>query len=986
MIRSRQSTKRPGTILPLTVLSLIVMCGFVALSVDLGLIAAAKTQCQNAADASAMAGARSLDGTPSQNIGSLGSPNTAIDNLVKVATVNKVVAQTLSASNVSYQLGSWHYDRPNQQFTVVLGTPLPGDNYNLAQVTVNYPVSTYFAPAFALLPGNSSFNSSISVTATATAAHRPRDISIILDYSGSMNNESDLWNNEGYLDNGKTNTTSGYRWPQSSNPNLTSNNTETVYPLFGHYANEKNYADYPHYANLLCPAADSASPLFSNAIIGKCNVSQPISGVAAMVNDYLSNNRYSTVTYAFTSQPDSYATNPLGDNYLRAAKNTASKAYAASIGEILGDVGAPVNARDPNWELDGYSGVLANLTGKTDYSSAPFNGYTIGPRYWGKTFFIWPSDPRMALGSTARDQTDVQQFIYDAFKTSARTSPTLNKTYSSLLSTPASVDTVPELKGLYKVSTIPTSQNWPWPADSGSTLSNYLLNKVKVVATDNEYGRMMRLYNRPNADWRKLFFFKSDGVTPCDDNTLLFQNGYPGHRDPPGNYVINYKAILNWLKNTGQNPFPPQLRAGYITYYTQIPDDVPASAYDHTQLNATISDPNQRFWKEYIDWTLGVWRDPNGNVQHAQNPTCSMGPDYMYGAGAGTLNPPPLNEIPEMNYGDNPWRPRHRLWFGAMTMIQFLSDTGMLPGTAHDISMYTMKVGVGAALTDIENNHPNDRVSMLLFSRPQYANDPPNSGTFNQAQYCMSNDYTSMINALWFPPGTSSQDVRPWDTNGVQTPRAHGDWNANTASSYGFMLAYNQFSSSTDLTATSQGTVGGLGRVGASRLVVYETDGMANEDSIPTKGFNNAGVNNSYYYIRPGDTVNGAGYSESALLNVVMAICNKSNGTSYQNLASSPFTFPADPGYPGYATQNRGVTIHCIAFGAIFENSSATQASSVNLLQKISTVGGTIFPSSPSDPTDGYKWCIGDLDTRKTKLKNAFLNILDRSVPVSLIK
>ena len=36
------------------------MCGFVALAIDLGLIAVAKTQCQNSADAAAMAGARSL--------------------------------------------------------------------------------------------------------------------------------------------------------------------------------------------------------------------------------------------------------------------------------------------------------------------------------------------------------------------------------------------------------------------------------------------------------------------------------------------------------------------------------------------------------------------------------------------------------------------------------------------------------------------------------------------------------------------------------------------------------------------------------------------------------------------------------------------------------------------------------------------------------------------------------------------------------------
>ena len=53
--------------------------------------------------------------------------------------------------------------------------------------------------------------------------------------------------------------------------------------------------------------------------------------------------------------------------------------------------------------------------------------------------------------------------------------------------------------------------------------------------------------------------------------------------DPSGNYRINYKAILAWIKS-GPNPFPSQLRAGKVLYYSAIPTDVPASAYDHTQL------------------------------------------------------------------------------------------------------------------------------------------------------------------------------------------------------------------------------------------------------------------------------------------------------------------------------------------------------------------------------------------------------------------
>jgi hypothetical protein len=58
----------------------------------------------------------------------------------------------------------------------------------------------------------------------------------------------------------------------------------------------------------------------------------------------------------------------------------------------------------------------------------------------------------------------------------------------------------------------------------------------------------------------------------------------------------------------------------------------------------------------------------------------------------------------------------------------------------------------------------------------------------------------------------------------------------------------------------------------------------------------------------------------------------------------------------------------------------------VGLLQSISTIGGTVFPSSSSDPTNGYKWCIGTLQQRQDNLKKAFLNILDQGVPVSLVQ
>ena len=200
----------------------------------------------------------------------------------------------------------------------------------------------------------------------------PVDTAIVLDYSGSMNNESDLWNCEGYLDNGQS---------APNNPNQTSNNQETVYPLFGHYSNAQNYSNYANYANLLSPVADGSNPLTGNPLIGKCNNSISALGVPAMVNDYWSNNRGATAGSAFTPVPDSSLDSfnqADGDKYLW--KNGSTTDFASTLADALG--GTTLN---PTFESQGYKAIPPGNT---------FKGYIQGPRYWGKTFFIWPPDPK----------------------------------------------------------------------------------------------------------------------------------------------------------------------------------------------------------------------------------------------------------------------------------------------------------------------------------------------------------------------------------------------------------------------------------------------------------------------------------------------------------------------------------------------------------------------------------------------------------------
>jgi Flp pilus assembly protein TadG len=807
MLKRTEAPSRCGTILPLLAVSLIALFGFVALAVDVGGLAVGEAQCQNAADLAAVAGARTL------TTGSTANQAAATTNAQNAAIANLILGKSLTASEIAVTHGAYHYNPTSQTFAPQF-PPSGTDNYGLTQVTITHQVPATFSRVFGL--------ASSPVTATATAAYRPRDVAIVLDYSGSMNNESDLWNCESYLGSMEN----------------TPNNTDPIFPQFGPY----NPA-FSAKATLQCTSADPR--------VGMCNVTCSVLGVPAMVNDFYQNNFGAGGVSGFTPAANTCNAPVAGDNYLTVG-GTCVLTWSDAV--------------NPNSSFfPGYSN---------------FKGYTEGPGYWGKTFFLWPP--------------------------------------------------------------------------------------------------------QPTSDWRKLYFELTNG-SPLNDNTQLW-NSSGIWNNPSGNYIINYKAILNWIKNIGPNPFPPQLRAGNILYYSSIPSDVPAAAYNPTQPNSNINGADggttdQRFWKEYIDYVIGVWMDPFGNVQNAGSPTCSYGPDFTAGNGKAVQISGPDYKYKSgysafIDPNDNPKRPRQRLWFGPMTMIQYMSDTGLLPGTTHDISMIAAKLGVAGALQDIQNNHPNDLVSLAMFSRPPYNGEPTAAGQFAYARNNLSGNYSSMINSLWFPPNSGSADVRPWDTNGQQTPCAHGDFDSNTATDYGMMLAYNQLSSSTTLqTAAVNGqsvAAGGFGRKGAQKIVILETDGMVNQASSAT--FTNSGSYNSYYNLAPLGTVSASGAAaDTSALAVATRIC-----AQYSDNVNGP----------GYATPTKPVLVYCIAFGAIFEPtaSGGEQASAVSFLQSLATTGGTTFPSSSTDPTYGYLWCIGTLSQRQAKLQQAFINIMDQTESIILVK
>ena len=756
-IQARTSGRRGAVLIYITI-SLVALLGFIALAVDLGVVMVAKSQIQNAADAAAFAGARTLTGGANSNI------TQATTNGQNVAAANVIMGKSISTTNVAMTFGAYHYDPVALTFSPQF-PPVAPDSYDLAQATLSQGSSTFFARVF----GITLFN----VSATAIAAHRPRDVCIVLDYSGSMNNESDLWNCESY---------------QGANQG-TSNNTDPVFPQWGYY----NTTFSPG-AALQCTS--------SSDLVGYCNITQSVGGSGPMVNDYYQNARgAASATPAFAPAArwsavinvpavTLSATQPSGDQAQTSMTDATGASYTysqtvtnAKSARTAGSTAMTANDLIPtNY---GSGTAAAPYNGSKLWGTAP-NGYTIGPKYWGMTFYTWPPDP----------ESDWRQLYF-------------------LSSTGA-----------------------PWFNALG----------VNTITSTSS----------------------AAGASAYPSDSSLFSGG-SFNGPPTNNYQINYKAILAWIKaNCVQNtpgdgrPFPSMLRSSNQLFYSFIPTDVPAAAYTWANANSGITsspDPSVRFWKEYIDYVVGVWHDPNGNLQSPGSPTCSYGPDYTAGgpglstsgpdstvyvnglvnitnAGAGYTSAPTVvfsaptgssrvtatgtatiaggkvTGITVTNLGsgytvmptitlngggfttrataalqtftfmtptDNPKRPRHRFWFGPMTMVQFMSDTGILPGITTDISMLPAKLGIQGALTDIQNNHPNDLVSMLMFSRPHYNGEPIEAGQFTSPVSNLSKDYSTLIKTLWFPTNSSTSDITPWDVNGLNTPHAHADYNASTS-------------------------------------------------------------------------------------------------------------------------------------------------------------------------------------------------------------
>lgn len=181
----RPRSWRRAAIVVQTAIMATVILGMGALAVDIGTMYAAQSQLQRSVDASALAAAAQLAGDED---GVLSPTQLATQIANQYASLNDVfgVHATLD-SNSDIEFGQAVYDAASGQFVFQPG----GTNYNAVRVTVRRPSGSAAGPidlAFSALFGVREKE----MQARAAAVLVPRDIAVVIDLSGSMNDDSEL--------------------------------------------------------------------------------------------------------------------------------------------------------------------------------------------------------------------------------------------------------------------------------------------------------------------------------------------------------------------------------------------------------------------------------------------------------------------------------------------------------------------------------------------------------------------------------------------------------------------------------------------------------------------------------------------------------------------------------------------------------------------------------------------------------------------------
>lgn len=1044
MIARKPARSRRGTFVPILAVCLVAMFAFLAMAIDLGMLAVTRTQCQNAADAAALTGARILNNKPTAT-----NNDYALARSTASATMNqnKYLTNNFATTASNLVVGVYDYNTTSERFVPDLSysgaAPPTGKSWSAVRATISgISQNSYFAKVRGSAGGPVGAGwggvSTLTTGASAVAVHRPRDIAIVLDFSGSMGYDTTLgWG-----------TTNGFLNPDPS------------VPKFGHYAAYQFYRSNAVGTTTSGTVGNRSNPLWNTGASGDrppANFTMETQGGPPMVesfytypNDPAFNSGVTTATpgmtdafkmwsptlvtpvntttlapakYVWTAYPPAAATpdmtraTPAPANYEdqsdspvayigdkwprnngargpdtsvtindddfpttysnsntppnpgRWANSYTSNKGCDSLRQFLNNPnlnasgatdsgpgrnisgwtmptatgytapsttrrdGGETNAnfRDSVWEAYGYDLNVKKLyyddaaaSGTTETvellpQAERFKGYSMGPGYWGKTFFIWPPDPRWGGGTGTPN--------------------------------PASVQLTGNFAGVKD-----TNGNWI-------------------------------------CDWRRRFFLNGDG-TPFDPETqninqILFRGNAKGHvlndvtttgtaaASTAGYYRINYNAVIAWLKagnddgttQWGPKVLPTNLRSGRICYYDQMPNDI------------TGNDDNSRYFRHYIHYVLGVGQTGDSNLgttwgytaaggflagvesnynlgslsdgEVASNPQ-AMGATTNYTPTSGTPANEP-NPRPYMDYSHTINRPRAHFWFGPQSMVLFMERQGedrpWWAGTTREAQCWQLKAAINSVLDDIRNNHPNDYCGMSYFAARSH---------FYLPMAPMSQDWFTLKNTLFFRKDTvttlkatpaSPIEHRPYSGAGLgndttQIPNGSGSTDPAT----GMAVAFNLLSSGTSapLNNARYGNVANneRGRRGASKIVIFETDGVPNT----SVGWTLTGTGTDTRYTQSGTT---------SVLNIDGSLNDEAKRAI--GIASRVVAPVSTSGTSGYSLPNAPARVYSIGFGYLFNGwpsvggmSSGGQTAHRFLLRMQQVDGNGVitngWTSPPGDP------------------------------------
>jgi Flp pilus assembly protein TadG len=995
--------RRRGAIVAFLAILITAILAMCALVIDLGVVMIVHAQCQASADAIALAGCRQLNGDSTSNYNYSGG----VAAMPLAAQANTVLGAPIDASMLppgTNTIGEYYYDTGTNSFLPNVNGTQDGA-WSLAQAQVNSKkIPQFFAPVFQLIGGGGPVNP-FTTSGYAVAVHRPLDISVSMDLSGSMHNNTII---QAYDWDGPTPGKSGSKLPMGGSGN---------WPNVGHYAAGGVNYDYP---------TSGYTEDAQGQVFGACSLVMPLNSVPidpvtnAPTDDLLINDYYNGSVHAFTKNTGGETGDgALWPNVPTLTLNLGGNSAFNKAWEGW-DQTNPANGAAAPTVLKGYNPSTSAIATSAGYGS--IQGYYQSVNYWGKTFWIWPPHPQgatkqVAIGTAGEIDNGAldwrQKFFYE-FVADAKGLVNFAGYNNGAVQPgfPSSVAAgVPPAPPAYAYVPLMDNcvlfQQTPAKAPSGNSLEGFLRSP--------DQGSCASI------------------IAPYTNTSNVSAPVYVGGVATPTKFTWrpNYRAILNWIINTGTNPFPPSMHAGGFSYYTQIPDPT-----DNTlnirwwQQSYTTDYCSERWWKEYIDYVLGVyqrsysagktdnwvtishdnqspqayshvfddmiqWGCPGGNGTSGGYGGSANPPVYIAAGSSGNNGKPssccpnawdttlpnqknkagtgPARDNRYMNYDDNPARPVVQFWFGAMSMCALVGGaqyveygtpySNLAPGTGHESPSWICKAGFRAAFSEMSLNHPNDFASLNYYSSlGQWMTPMQGLGrNFKRMTNCLFWPHT-MVDAAGNPPTTDQPVFKQGAGSGNYNtpyisiiPRAGGC----TDTGMGLVLAYNSFSSNSTLYGMTKGMAdgqptvpgqqGGGGRRGAQKVVIFETDG-ATHGQTPgdgTAAITGTGPYNDYY-----DLTNGAFKASGELYTSQADVGNPAQVTQLQIYAQNICTLDTmNP--PGYSTTRRPALIHTIAFGSVFDsvnynggNAPTLRQEALTFLQNIQAVGGTQYDAS----------------------------------------